>query len=287
MSADDVFDDLPKPEMIETLDAEKIVEETISDFKQRSQAYGVIYDVDRTNYDPALIQHQIGGGREVALRARINDATASNLLAFARGSDLDHLAAFYDVIRLPGELDEALRERTALAIKARSPGGSAYWYAAAARRADVRIRDVAVYREDFWPIIHISVFSSQNGGIPDQAMLDAVEAEVQSDSVRLLNDTLIVEPAVTQAVSIKAKYWLLPSASSVVSDLRLKEQLRAAWDRETGIGFDLERSWIEAKLHATGVKKIELLEPAASVIAAPGTAIAIDRIELSYEGRDY
>lgn len=287
MSADDIFDDLPKPEMIETLDAEKIVDDTISDFKERSQAFGVDYDVDRTNYDPALIQHQINAGREVALRARINDATASNLLPFARGSDLDHLAAFYDVKRLDGELDEALRARTALAIKARSPGGSAYWYAAAARRADVRIRDIAVYREEFWPIIHVSVFSSQNGGIPDQAMLDAVEAEVQSDTVRLLNDTVIVEAAVTQVVSIKAKYWLLPSASSVVTELRLEEQLRAAWNKETGIGFDLERSWIEAKLHATGVKKIELVEPAASVIAAPGTAIAIDGVSLSYEGREY
>lgn len=287
MSAISVFDGLPKPEMIKPLDAEAIVETTLLDFKERSAAYGVDYDVDRTAYDPAVIQHEISAGRETGLRAAINDAAASNLLPFATGADLDHVAAFYDVFRLPGELDDALRERTALSIKARSPGGSAYWYAAAARRTDVRIRDVAVYREDFWPIIHIAVLSSENGGIPDQAMLDAVSAEVQSDTVRLLNDTLIVEPAVTQIVSIKANYWLLPAASSVVNETYLENSLREAWAKETGIGFDLERSWIEGKLHAPGVKRIELIEPALSVIAAPGTAIALDKIELQYMGRDY
>lgn len=271
--------------MIKPLDAEVIVATTLLDFKARSAAYGVDYDVERTAYDPQVIQHEVSAGRETGLRAAINDGSASNLLLFARGSDLDHLAAFYDVFRLDGELDEALRERTALAIKARSPGGSAYWYAAAARRTDVRIRDVAVYREKFWPVIHIAVLSSENGGIPDQAMLDAVSAEVQGDTVRLLNDTLIVEPAVTQVVSIKARYWLLPTASSVVNETYLESRIREVWAKETGIGFDLEPSWIEGRLHASGVKKVELIEPAASIIAAQGTAIAIGTIELVYQGR--
>lgn len=287
MSAISIFEGLPKPEMIKPLDAEAIVETTLLDFKERSAVYGVDYDVERTSYDPAVIQHEVSAGRETGMRAAINDGATSNLLPFAMGADLDHVAAFYDVLRLSGELDEALRERTALAIKARSPGGSPFWYAAAARRTDVRIRDVAVYREPFWPIIHIAILSNENGGIPDAAMLTAVETEVQGETVRLLNDKLIVEPAVTQIASIKANYWLLPAASSVVNEAYLENNLRAAWAKETGIGFDLERSWIEGKLHAPGVKKIELIEPATSIIAAQGTAIAIDKIELTYKGRDY
>ncbi|PRA87920.1 baseplate J protein [Ochrobactrum sp. MYb29] len=287
MSAISVFEGLPKPDMIKTLDAEAIVETTLQDFKARSAAYGVDYDVERTGYDPAVIEHEIQAGRETGMRAAINDGSASNLLLFAMGADLDHVAAFYDVFRLDGETDVALRERTALEIKARSPGGSEYWYEAAARRTDVRIRDAKAFREPFWPIIHVAILSRENGGIPDPAMLAAVQAEVQRNTVRLLNDTVIVEPAVKQIVSIKANYWLLPSASSVVNERYLENHVRDAWSKETGIGFDLERSWIDGKLHAPGVKKIELLEPAASIIAAKGTAIAIDKIELNYMGRDY
>lgn len=287
MSAISVFEGLPKPEMIKPLDAEAIVETTLLEFKERSNAYGVDYDVERTGYDPAVIEHEIQAGRETGMRAAINDGAASNLLLFAMGADLDHVAAFYDVFRLDGETDDALRERTALEIKARSPGGSEYWYEAAARRTDVRIRDAKAFREPFWPIIHIAILSRDNGGIPDQAMLDAVSREVQGKNVRLLNDTVIVEPAVTQIISVRANYWLLPAASSVVNELYLENNVRAAWAKETGIGFDLEHSWLESKLHSPGVKKVELLEPSASIIAPPGTAIAIDKIELFYQGREY
>lgn len=287
MSVITLFEGLPKPEMIKPLDAEAIVETTLLDFKERSANYGVDYDVERTGYDPAVIQHEVSAGRETGMRAAINDAAASNLLAFALGADLDHVAAFYGVFRLDGETDVALRERTALEIKARSPGGSEYWYEAAARRTDVRIRDAKAFREPFWPIIHVAILSRENGGIPDAAMLAAVQTEIQRETVRLLNDTVIVEPAVTQIVSIKANYWLLPTASSVVDEHYLEKNVRDAWSKETGIGFDLERSWIDGKLHAPGVKKIEVLEPAESIIAAQGTAIAIDEIELNYMGRDY
>ncbi|WP_273792376.1 baseplate J/gp47 family protein [Brucella anthropi] len=286
MSAMDEFNSLPKPQMIETLDSEQIVSDTMEDFIDRSAAYGVDYDVNKTGYDPAVIQHEVCAGRETGLRSRINDGAASNLLAFATGSDLDHVAAFYGVYRLDGETDDALRERTALEIKARSPGGSEYWYEAAARRTDVRIRDAKAYREPFWPIIHVAVLSSENGGIPDQAMLDAVNAEVQSNTVRLLNDTVIVEPAVRQIVSIRANYWLLPSAPSLVGD-ELATDLRRAWQTEAGIGFSLEPSWIEARLFVQGVKRIEILEPVEPVLATSATAIALDEVHLIYQGREY
>jgi len=286
MSAISVFAGLPKPEMIKPLDAEAIVETTLQDFKERSAAYGVDYDVERTAYDPAVIQHEVSAGRETGVRAEINDAAASNLLAFATGADLDHVAAFYDVERLDGETDDALRERTALEIKARSPGGSQYWYEAAARRVDVRIRSAKAYREPFWPIVHIAILSRDNGGIPDQAMLDAVDQEVQQQTVRLMNDTVIVEPAVSQTVDIKGRFWILPTASSVVGDT-LEPVLRAAWDKETGIGFDLELSWIESKLHVPGIKKIIIDAPATSIVATDNAAIAIGTIKLDYMGRDY
>ncbi|MEN5300195.1 baseplate J/gp47 family protein [Brucella sp. TWI559] len=280
------FSSLPPPEVIKTFYVETILADRMEDLRQRLVAAGIDYDVGHLETDLFKTVHLADAYRETDLRAAINDAVKANLLAFALRSDLDHLGAFYDVYRLVGEKDEAFRSRLVIEIKGRSPGGSSFWYEAAARRADVRIRSVKVYREEFWPIIHIAVLSQENGGIPDQAMLDAVEAEVMSERVRLLNDTLIIEPAVATGTDIEADIWLLPDAAFGILDA-LPELLRQAWLNESEIGFDLEPSWIEARLHVSGVKRVDILSPTISEIAPPSVAISLGNIKLNYRGRDY
>lgn len=280
------FSTLPPPEVIKSFYYETILADRMADLRQRLLAAGIDYDVGHLETDILKVVHLGDSMREVTLRAAINDAAMANLLAFALGGDLDHLAFFYDVERLVGETDDALRDRTVLSIKARSPGGSEWWYAAAAKRADVRIRSVKPYREKFWPIIHIALLSSENGGIPDQRMLDAVTAEIMSDRVRLLNDTIVIEPAVASGTAIEADIWLLPDAAFGLMDV-LPEILRQAWQAEAAIGFDLEPSWIEARLHVAGVKRVRLRSPSAPVIASEGVALTPGSIKLNYMGRDF
>lgn len=277
---------LTTPGVIETVSFASILDEAIKDLRTRFADVGVSYDVGNLETDPAKILLEVSSAREIVIRQRINDAAKANLIAYATESDLEHLAAFYDVTRLVGENDIQLRARVVLAIQARSPGGSAYWYKQAALRADTRIRDVVVYREEFWPIIHIAVLSQDDGGIPDQEMLDAVKAEVFSDTVRLLNDTLVVEAAVTQTVDIAADIWLLPNAGTNVFD-SLESTLRAAWIEESGVGFDLEISWLESRLHVDGVKKVVVTSPSSSIINSEGSATALGNITLINKGRDY
>lgn len=277
---------LATPRVIETVSYASILDQAIADLKERFLKSGITYDVGNLETDPAKILVEVSSAREIIIRQRINDAAKANLIAYASGSDLDHLAAFYDVTRLAGENDIQLRARVVLAIQARSPGGSSYWYKQAALRADTRIKDVVVYRETFWPIIHVAVLSSQDGGVPDQAMLDAVTAEIMGERVRLLNDTIIVEAAVTQTVDIAADVWLLPDASSnLVTDL--EGILRKAWQEESGVGFDLEISWLESRLHVEGVKKVVVTSPSASIINSEGSATALGTITLTNKGRDY
>lgn len=273
----------PSPDVIEAISFEQILAEMQAELIRIFPAIEPTLALESALANKLL---QVADYRELLVRARINDAAKANLLAFALGADLDHLAAFYDVVRLAGEDDEAFRSRIVLAIQARSPAGGANWYKAAARRADVRIRDVAVYREDFWPIIHVAVLSRENNGIPDEAMLNAVTEIVTSDDVRPLNDTVVVEAAVRNTSNIEANVWLLPSAP--LTDLTpLETALRKAWDTETAIGFDLAPSWIEARLHLSGVQRIEMVSPTVPLVAPPGTAIAIGDIKLNYMGRDY
>lgn len=272
---------LPEPEVIESLSYEEIRTAALADFAALYPAYTA-----ELESDPAVKIIEAFCYREMVIRARINDAAKANLIRYATGGNLDDLAGFYDVTRLANETDDALRSRAILAIQARSPGGSKFWYKAAALRADSRIRDVAVYREEFLPVIHVAVLSTLNGGIPDQAMLDAVESEVTSDDTRLINDSsIIVEAAVASTVDIEADVWLLPSAPQGTVDA-LEQTLRDAWEEEAGIGFDLEPSWIEARLHVPGVKSVDVLSPSAVVTVAPGSAVALGTITINFKGRD-
>ncbi len=280
------FSILPPPNIIEVLDNEAIVNALVADIVVRFAAAGVQYDVGNLEVDPVKIVLEAAAARETLLRARINDAAKANLVLYATGGDLDHLAGFYDVTRLAGETDTQLQARTILAIQARSPGGSVFHYENAARRADVRIRDVAVYREEFYPIIHIAVLSSEDGGVPDAAMLDAVTAEVTSDQVRLVNDTIVVEAATGQTVNILANVWLLPTAPQSVFD-GLEATLRDAWTAEGGIGFDLVPTWITARMHVPGVKRVELLAPTSPVVPENNEAIALGTITLTLAGREF
>lgn len=277
---------LGRPEMIEEISFEAILAALVADTNVRFAAAGIDYNVGQLETDPVKIALEAAAYREVFLRARVNDAAAANLIAFGNGTDLDHNAAFYDVIRLPGEKDPELRSRAILAIRGRSPAGSKYWYESAARRADVRIRDVAVYRETILPIVHVAVLSSVNGGVPDDAMLDAVRAIVTSDDVRPVNDTVIVEAATGQIIDITARVWLLPGTPQSVFD-GLQAKLRAAWEAEGGIGFDLVPTWITARLHVPGVKRVELVSPIASVIPPDNGAIALGTVSLTFAGREF
>lgn len=273
----------PSPDVIETVAFEQILAEMQDELTRLFPAIAPTLALESALANKLL---QVASFREMLFRARVNDAARANLLAFANNADLDHLAAFYDVVRLEGEDDEALRSRTILAIQARSPAGGVNWYKAAARRADVRIRDIAVYREEILPIVHVAVLSRENDGIPDQEMLNAVREIVTSDEVRPLNDTVIVEAAVQNRTDVEANVWLLPS--SPLADMApLQDALRIAWETETGIGFDLVPSWIEARLHVSGVQRVEMVNPVSPLIAEPGTAIAIGEIKLNYMGRDY
>lgn len=274
---------LPAPVAIETLSYEDILAALITDVTARFAAAGVDYDVGNLETDPAKIILEAAAYREVLLRARINDAVRSNILSKSTGADLEQLAAIYGVTRLTGELDDRLRERTVLAITGLHAAGTEEAYTYAALTADVDVAEAKVYRVGGGPQIGITILSAVNGGVPDQDMLDAVEAAVTSLSVRSVNDVITVGSAASQTVNIAADIWLLPNTPMAVFN-GLEASLRAAWVSEGGIGFDLVRSWIDAKLHAAGVAKVSVTAPAADVVADDNHAIALGTVTLTFKG---
>ena len=190
---------LAKPEVIETVDFEAIVTLMRDDLVARFPAIVGVVDLES---EPARKLIEVFAYREIVLRARVNDAARANLLAFALGGDLEHLAAFYDVMRMSGEDDERLRRRTVLAIRGRSTGGTEPRYRFVALSADVRVADAVVWREGTSPLVRCAIYASDNNGVPDAALLQAVREHLSASDVRMVNDTILVTAAVHPAVSI-------------------------------------------------------------------------------------
>lgn len=270
---------LPVPAVIATLSYEEIRQATINKLVELDPDYSALLESD-----PAIKVIEASSYQDIVLRERVNDAAKANLLFFATGSDLDHLAAFYDVLRLVGETDAALRSRTILAIQGRSTGGPEERYKFLARTADVRVKDVAVYQVDGGPKLRVALLSLVNGGVPDAPMLAAVEAAVTAPDARSINDVIEVVSAAQAPQNIVLNVWLLPNAPVAIID-SMETLIRSAFFDEGGIGFDLNPSWISARVHIPGVAKVEVVTPSGPVIENDSQAATLGTITVNLAGR--
>lgn len=275
----------PPPDAIETLSYEAILAAVMADTQTRFDAAGIDYDVGGLETDPVKVVDEASAYRELLLRARVNYAVRSNLLAFATGTDLDHLAAFYDAVRIEGEGDERFRLRTLLTIQGRSTGGTAPRYRAVALGASLRVLDASVYRVGTTPQIEIAVTSTDNDGAADAGLLAIVNAAVQNDAVRMVTDTIRVVSAVKTVVDVVANVWLLPDASASILG-NLGAAVKADWATEAGLGFDLTLEWLSARMMRAGVYKVEIISPEASIAVPPSEALALGAFSLTLAGRD-
>lgn len=283
---------LPKPEVIRELDYEAIVSRQNTTFRSQWATVRAAnpdlpaYDVEMLETDPAVIGNQSESYRELLLRADLNDAARANLLAFAKASDLDHLAAFHDVVRMDGELDDRLKTRIILAIQGRSTGGPPARYRYVAMTADIRVESAIAYRVGHSPVVHVAAFSTAPDGVASAELLAIVDAALQADDVRLVNDTIVVATAVRTTVNIAADIWLMPDADQDTI-ARAALALRTAWDAEQKLGRSLVRNWWEAKLSIAGVYKIEGTAPIGDVVPPSSEAVSIGAIDLTFRGRSY
>lgn len=277
---------LPHPWVIEALSFETIFGELQADFQSRYPQYSALLASD-----PAIKLLEVAAYREVLLRNRINAAAKASLLAFATDSDLDHLAAFYGVTRLAGEMDEALRARTRQRIVGFANAGGAAHYRYWALSSSPEVADVEVDSPQPGRV-RISVLAKNEGtdegkgegGTVPLAVLDAVKAVVLRDDIRVLTDTVDVVPAELLPVFVQARIWLYPDAPlETLSAIRAV--FASAMAGSAGLGWDLTRSWIIAQLQRAGVHKVELLSPISDITVVANQAVRLTTLNLEFAGR--
>jgi phage-related baseplate assembly protein len=214
-------------------------------------------------------------------RQMVNDAVKSNLLSFARGSDLDQLATFYDLYRLSGEADEPFRERLQANIRGWSPGSVDY-YRFHALSIDPVIQ--GAYAASPEPgLVRLAVLLD---GDADDNLLAKVQNRLTDPAIRLLTDRIEVVPAQLIPVSVTAHIWLRPDAPPGVIDA-LQSGFQERVHQARSLGWNLARSWIIASLHMTGVKRVELISPNTDIAINSDQCVELTGFEILEQGMEW
>lgn len=248
------------PDVVEELDFETIYQELLTDFRRLYPEWTASLESD-----PVVKLLELAAYREMLIRARINDAAQSNLLAFATGGDLDQLAAFYGVVRQNDELDDRLRLRVQFQIAALAGNGTSERYRAKAMEASDAVVDAAVLQPAAGSV-DVALWISSGSSADD--VLAAVRAAFAADDARTLGVPLTVRQAQAKPISVIATIYREATAPVDLAQ-RLATVLPEALTDYTQLGRDVPRSWLLAKLHVAGVSRIELSAPAGDVTMAP------------------
>ena len=216
---------LPPPQIVEQIDFELILAERraymISLWPVEEQAK--IAARLAKDSEPLTKLLQENAYRETVWRQRVNEASLANLLATARGTDLEQLAGNFNVKKLviqegnPSavppvaqlmESDEILRERAQMAWEGLSTAGPRNSYILHARAADGRVADATA--ESPSPAVAVVTVQSLLGdGTAPAELLTIVKTYLSDDDRRPVADRLTVQGAQSLNYQTKAKPYLL------------------------------------------------------------------------------
>ena len=273
MSAPDLSR-LPPPEVVRQPDFETVLADLTRAFRERWPDYDATVESD-----PVRKILEVFAWRETVLRRRIADAARAVMLAYAGGSDLDHLAALLAVSRHADESDEALRSRVRGALGAASTAGPASAYLHHAR-AVPGVADAAV-SSPAAGTVRVVVLGAAASGVPGAPVLAAVEAALSADEVRPLTDTVEVRAAAIVSYDLTASLKVAPGPDAPTVLAAAGASVRAYAADRGGLGRGVPRSGIVAALHVGGVEKVTLTAPAADVAATKAQAARLDTLTLT------
>jgi phage-related baseplate assembly protein len=277
---------LTPPDVIETLDYETIVTEMRDDLVARFPAITGVIDLES---EPARKLIEAFAYREMLLRARINDAARSALLASSYGSNLDHLAALFATQRmqvedatgvLVVEDDDRLRRRVQLAPEAFSVAGPEGAYVYHALTAAPWARDATAIMTTPGRV-RVTMLRAGPDPVPSLTERETVRLSLIDNDVRPLTDMVEVLGPQVYRVSVEAKLTLYPGPDGNVVHQRALTALTEWMATNRMLGMNLRRSAIFSKLHVEGVHSVDLVTPAADIVLGPTEVYALDAMTIT------
>lgn len=262
---------LSVPDVLEPLDFEDIYAEELARFRF---LMGDNWTAPLES-DPVVKLLEVAAYRKMANRARVNDAAKALLLPYAKRADLDQLAARVNLKRLviqPADLtavpptlevleeDDALRERIQMRWEGLTTAGSRSSYILHARNASALVADATAISPS--PAVAVvTIQQLQGDGVATPELLAHVQAYLSDEDLRPIGDRLTVQSAEVLPYMIEAVVHPVGSGSENEAILAECRKRLAAWvNPRRRLGVEIARSAIDAQLHITGVRRVELVE---------------------------
>ncbi len=274
---------LPMPDAIEQIALEDIISARMAAFVALADAEGLPYDVDGLETDPIKIDQEAHAYRELLMRARVNDGIRAVLPAYARGTDLDAIAARGNVERIviaeanpatgtPAilESDEALLLRY-LASFAVPGAGSRDAYIYHAVTAWPQARDIAVVGAEVHGVAgRASVYLMAESGeaVPEEAIA-AVRAAVMQDNVKPLTDQVTIGEAVVSPYTVSLTITVPPGPAPEAVRQAAVAAVRQAADARYAIGARVYVNAIEGAAYVANVLRVERSAPTGDIDPGP------------------
>ncbi|WP_241586946.1 baseplate assembly protein [Rosenbergiella epipactidis] len=273
---------LPAPQIVEVPDFETLLTE-------RKAALIALYPADQQDAitrtlalesEPITKLLQESVYRELLLRQRLNEAAQAVMVAYSLTSDLDQLAANYNVQRLtitPAdntttpptaavmETDDDLRLRIPAAFEGLSVAGPSAAYEFHAKSTDGRVADASAISPNPAEVV-VTILSREGDGSADSELLALVDKALNDESVRPVADRLTVKSAQIIPYQIDATLYFYPGPEAEPIMSAAKQSLQTYINSQTRLGRDIRLSAIYAALHVEGVQRVELAAPLADVV---------------------
>ena len=284
---------LAAPGVVETLSFETILAQMLTDLRTRDPAFTATVESD-----PACKILEVCAYRELLIRQRVNEGAKAVMLAFATGSDLDQIAANYNVSRLvldPGdpaalppvaptyETDEAFRARIPLSLEGYTTAGSEGSYVFHALSADGDVKDAAAVSPSPGQVT-VYVLSQDGDGTASAPLLATVAAALNAERVRPMTDEVLVQSASIVTYSVTAQLVLYPGPDSAVVLAAAQAAIQAYTKAVHRIGYDVSLSGIYQALHQAGVQRVNLTAPTANLTVSDGQAAYCTAINITVAG---
>ena len=320
----------PAPEVLEALEYEEIFDEIVQHFLDQFPEDEVeAAEKSIPTRAKAELLMQIEGNLVVKslqayayhatrMRARVNDAAKATMLAYATGTDLDNLAAFYMVQRKENETDTELRDRLILAVDGFSTAGPIGAYRFHGISAADAIKDVSVEaptfeRVDLDPALQaqlpagsfviravedaglsepmpgdvaVTVLSREGDGTASSETLENVLTALNHEDVRPLTDRPRARSASVNTYSVSARIWCYGSVDSNLVIAAAEDAVRSYADEMHRLGYDVTISGLHRALHQPGVQRAEIITPAATIVNSDREASFCTGVALTFEGID-
>lgn len=239
-------------------------------------------------------------------RQSINEACYATMLAYAAGTDLDQIAATFNVARLSDETDSRLRARIQIALESWTTAGSRGSYEYHAMSADIAVLDVYLDRPEFTRMPSGNTITLQvthdarlqnpiPGDVAVTVLIDptaekaAVLAKVTAalstdDTVPLTDNPHLLLPEIIE-YELKLVLWCYPGPSSEPILAAAKTDLETYAAANYKLGHDIALSGIHAAAHKSGVQRVEC-NLTQNIVVQPWQAAKCTSISITLGGRD-